>query len=89
MIQPKYNPKEALERAKLLMNYDSSKTLTENVKKQKLIKEQSSSCPNKMPAEDLVDKGGRLANLVKFLGSQWIRMVFIDERTSEIKEIIK
>ncbi len=37
MIQPKYNPKEALERAKLLMNYDSSKTLTENVKKQKLI----------------------------------------------------
>lgn len=89
MIQPKYNPKEALERAKLLMNYDSSKTLTENVKKQKLIKEQSSSCPNKMPAEDLVEKGGRLANLVKFLGSQVIRMVFIDERTSEIKEIVK
>lgn len=30
MIQPKYNPKEALERAKLLMNYDSKKTLSEN-----------------------------------------------------------
>ena len=30
MVQPKYNPQEALERAKLLMKYDSSKTLTEN-----------------------------------------------------------
>jgi len=30
MIQPKYNPQEALERVKLLMKYDSSKTLTEN-----------------------------------------------------------
>lgn len=30
MVQPKYNPKEALERVKLLMNYDSKKTLTEN-----------------------------------------------------------
>lgn len=32
MIQPKYNPKEALQRAKLMMGYDTSKTLTENVK---------------------------------------------------------
>jgi hypothetical protein len=32
MIQPKYNPKEALKRAKLMMGYDTSKTLTENVK---------------------------------------------------------
>jgi hypothetical protein len=30
MIQPKYSPRQALERAKLLMNYDTSKTLTEN-----------------------------------------------------------
>jgi hypothetical protein len=30
MIQPKYSPKEALERVKLMMKYDSSKTLTEN-----------------------------------------------------------
>lgn len=30
MVQPKYNPKDALERVKLLMKYDSSKTLTEN-----------------------------------------------------------
>ncbi|MFZ4600465.1 MAG: hypothetical protein ACOYNN_17630, partial [Terrimicrobiaceae bacterium] len=31
MVQPKHNPQEALERMKLMMKYDSSKTLTENV----------------------------------------------------------
>ena len=31
MIQPKYSPEEALQRIKLMMKYDSSKTLTENV----------------------------------------------------------
>jgi len=30
MIQPKYSPKEALEKIKLMMKYDSSKTLNEN-----------------------------------------------------------
>jgi hypothetical protein len=30
MIQPKYSPQEALERIKLMMEYDSSKTLDEN-----------------------------------------------------------
>ena len=30
MVQPKYSPKEALNKIKLMMNYDSSKTLTEN-----------------------------------------------------------
>jgi hypothetical protein len=32
MIQPKYSPQEALERIKLMMEYDSSKTLDENKK---------------------------------------------------------
>jgi len=31
MVQPKYSPEEALQRVKLMMKYDSSKTLTENV----------------------------------------------------------
>jgi hypothetical protein len=31
MVQPKYSPKEALNKIKLMMSYDSSKTLTENV----------------------------------------------------------
>jgi len=30
MIQPKYNPEEALQRAKLMMGYDTRKTLKEN-----------------------------------------------------------
>jgi hypothetical protein len=32
MVQPKYSPKEALNKIKLMMSYDSSKTLTENKK---------------------------------------------------------
>jgi hypothetical protein len=32
MVQPKYNPEEALQRIKLMMEYDTSKTLNENVK---------------------------------------------------------
>ena len=40
MVQPKYNPKEALERIKLMMEYDSSKTLSENVE---VINEQSTT----------------------------------------------
>ena len=40
MVQPKYSPTEALNRIKLMMNYDSSKTLNENEQKIKsLIKE--------------------------------------------------
>ena len=30
MVQPKYSPEEALKRVKLMMKYDSSKTLNEN-----------------------------------------------------------
>ena len=37
MVQPKYSPEEALQRIKLMMEYDSSKTLSEN---KKVIKEQ-------------------------------------------------
>lgn len=31
MIQPKYSPEEALQRVKLMMKYDTSKTLNENI----------------------------------------------------------
>jgi len=37
MVQPKYNPQESLERIKLMMNYDTSKTLNEN---REIIKEE-------------------------------------------------
>jgi len=38
MVQPKYSPEEALQRIKLMMEYDSSKTLDEN---KKIISEQT------------------------------------------------
>jgi hypothetical protein len=41
MVQPTYNPEEALNRVKLMMGYDSSKTLTENKKSIGLISEQN------------------------------------------------
>lgn len=44
MVQPKYTPQEALERVKLMMRYDMSKTLTENVdSKNSILKEQVSA----------------------------------------------
>jgi len=39
MIQPKYDPKESLERIKLMMNYDSAKTLNENKKSVSILTE--------------------------------------------------
>lgn len=40
MVQPKYSPEEALERVKLMMKYDLSKTSTEN---KKVVSEQTSA----------------------------------------------
>jgi len=40
MVQPKYSPEEALEKMKLMMKYDSSKTLNEN---RQIISEQTPS----------------------------------------------
>jgi hypothetical protein len=40
MVQPNYNPEEALQRVKLMMGYDSSKTLTENKQSIGLLNEQ-------------------------------------------------
>jgi hypothetical protein len=42
MVQPKYSPKEAMERVKLMMGYDLSKTLTENQTRIKPLVEQDS-----------------------------------------------
>jgi len=41
MVQPKYSPTEALNRIKLMMNYDSSNTLTENEQSLKTINEEA------------------------------------------------
>jgi hypothetical protein len=40
MVQPKYSPEESLERVKLMMKYDLSKTSKEN---KKVVSEQPTS----------------------------------------------
>jgi hypothetical protein len=51
MVQPKYSPEEALQRAKLMMGYDTRKTLKEN---KEIIFEQAESCTNSISYEDLL-----------------------------------
>jgi hypothetical protein len=43
MVQPKYSPEESLQRVKLMMNYDLSKTSVEN---KKVIEEQTQPAQN-------------------------------------------
>lgn len=58
MVQPKYSPQEALERIKLMMNYDSSKTLNEN---KKVIFEQSYIDPSAIGAGAVTAAAGAYA----------------------------
>ena len=43
MIQPKYSPQEALQRIKLMMGYDSKKSLRENVKETEVVLNEQST----------------------------------------------
>ena len=86
MVQPKYSPEEALQRIKLMMEYDSSKTLTEN---KKVIKEQSSSCQNSMTYSELREKADEAGNIVKKMDAVFVRMGYGEERASELYTIVK
>ena len=64
MIQPKYSPDEALERIKLMMNYDSSKTLNEN--KKIIFEEEETAAPadaNTLTTADLMGDTGKIRSL--------------------------
>ena len=87
MIQPKYNPKEALEKIKLNMKYDTSKTLNEN--KFNGLSEQKSSCPNSLDYEDLSDLADEAANTLKKMDMTFIRMGYGSERAQDVYEILK
>lgn len=52
MVQPKYSPEEALQRVKLMMGYDTNKTLKEN---KEIIFEQENSCTNPIEYDELLD----------------------------------
>jgi uncharacterized protein YcfJ len=58
MVQPKYSPEEALERVKLMMKYDTSKTLNEN---KKVIFEQSYVDPSAVGAGVVTAAAGAYA----------------------------
>jgi hypothetical protein len=72
MKQPKYSPQEALERIKLMMNYNSSKTLNEN---KKIIFEQSNT--GNPDIDTIVDElasfntdEGKIVNILKKYDTQ-------------------
>lgn len=58
MVQPKYSPKESLERIKLMMKYDSTKTLNENFER---INEQTKDT-NLLTDQDLIGSTGWFRN---------------------------
>lgn len=70
MIQPKYSPEEALERIKLMMKYDSSKTLNENKKIIFEEEETASAAPtdaNTVTVTDLMGDTGKLRGYFQFV----------------------
>lgn len=55
MAQTNINPKEVLERAKLMMSYDSSKTLSENVAKVRVLKEDEIDTPTEKAIQKVLN----------------------------------
>ncbi len=91
MYKQKLSPEESLKRIKLMMEYDSSKTLTEN---SSLIAEESSiiseqSCPNSMTYADLKDKAIEAGDIVKKMGAVFVRMGYGEERAQELFTLVK
>jgi hypothetical protein len=78
MVQPNYNPEEALNRVKLMMGYDSSKTLTENKKSIGLISEQWFTDTPDTEAEMAIVKVLKMCNTGMAIGS------LSDEQVAEI-----
>jgi hypothetical protein len=70
MIQPKYSPEEALNKIKLMMNYDSSKTLNEN---RLIITEQTQADPNQVSEETVSKVAQSISDLMgaQAFGVEW------------------
>jgi hypothetical protein len=87
MVQPKYSPEEALQRIKLMMEYDMSKTSDEN---KKVISEQSTNCENSIEystVRELADNAGDLC--YKMMSPITRMMRNGEERAQEILDAIK
>lgn len=72
MVQPKYNPQEALERVKLMMKYDTSKTLNEN---KEIIKEQV-NCPNAISEDEMEEICNTMWDDLQAMQSLFVRLFY-------------
>jgi hypothetical protein len=77
MVQPKYSPEEALQRIKLMMEYDSSKTLNEN---KKVIFEQE-ECSNPITDDEMEEIVDEMWDKIQSLQTAIVR-VFYDKKES-------
>lgn len=80
MVHPKYSPEEALQRVKLMMKYDTSKTLNENKSKVEnyITERKPEAIGKKVPPptnfvsdEDLMGQTGALANYIQTVGGSY------------------
>ena len=69
MVQPRYSPEEALQRIKLMMEYDSSKTLDEN---KKVISEQKSQIDEASPLLAMIPGGAAGLGAAWSAAAPWI-----------------
>jgi len=80
--------KDELKRVLLMMKYDSNKTLSENIKSNNLINEESNNCPNSIDEASLKVKASRASDLFSYMTTEFVRMAYIRERAIEIYNII-
>jgi len=89
MVQPKYSPEEALQRIKLMMEYNTSKTLDENIQ---MISEQT-NCDNSITMDAAIEKIKAIAEQLEAFDTVFERMGQDETDAKEIydniSEIIK
>ena len=91
MIQPKYSPQEALEKIKLGMKYDLSKTLNENKKSvsKQIVSEQTAGCQNTMEKSEVTEFATIAGNATYQLRTTVARMFNQQESADEILDSVK
>lgn len=89
MVQPKYNPEEALQRVKLMMGYDLKKTLKENVNSISTVNEQAQTCPNNISYSDLRSLAEETGKKAFNMTSGFARMGSGEEKARFILDAVK
>jgi hypothetical protein len=86
MIQPKYSPQEALEKIKLGMKYDLSKTLNEN---KGIVSEQTAACQNTMEKSEVTELATVAGNATFQLRTAVARMFNQQESADAILDSVR